>query len=273
MTNHQDEPRERNRFLAALDAADFEWLRPHLSPYELRVGKRLFYSGDEVEEVIFPHSGLVALTMPSPEESGALALMVGLDGVVGGSAAAADAPASCDAEVHIAGEGSRLLASFFRRALDEQPGIRRTAARFDNLMLAQALQTALCNASHPVEARICRWLLEIHDRISNDRVPVTQSTLAHARGSSHDGDARGRPARGSRRAELPTRLPADPEPGETRAACVRMLPTSAGPGQEAGSAHTHHVEPNDHSDLRPPLAKISSPVTARALRRVNTVDN
>lgn len=182
MTIHQDEPRNRNRFLAALGRAEYESLRPHLAPYDLRIGRRLHYCGDEIEEVIFPHSGLVALMVPSRDDTGTLVLMVGCDGVVGGFAAAANAPATCDAEVHIAGEASRISATVFRRALDEQPGMRRTAACFDSLMLAQAQQTALCNAVHPVEARICRWLLEVHDRSSNSRVPLTQSTVAQMLG-------------------------------------------------------------------------------------------
>jgi CRP-like cAMP-binding protein len=181
-THHQNGPRDRNDFLAALAPAEYDWLRPQLTPYELQTGKRLHYCGDEVEEVIFPQSGLVALSVPSRDESGALVLMVGRDGFVGGLAAAAGAPATCDAEVHIAGEASRISASAFRRALDEQPGIRRTAARFDSLMLAQAQQTALCNAAHPVEARVCRWLLEVYDRSGSPRVPLTQSTLAQMLG-------------------------------------------------------------------------------------------
>ena len=40
----------------------------------------------------------------------------------------------------------------------------------------------LCNAAHPVEARIARWLLEVQDRIGGFDVPLTQSTLAQMLG-------------------------------------------------------------------------------------------
>src|SRR5437660_12865276 len=40
----------------------------------------------------------------------------------------------------------------------------------------------LCNAAHPVEARIARWLLEVLDRSGGFDVPLTQSTLAHMLG-------------------------------------------------------------------------------------------
>jgi Mn-dependent DtxR family transcriptional regulator len=39
-------------------------------------------------------------------------------------------------------------------------------------------QSAACNAVHDVEARMCRWLLEIDDRIGGSRFPMTQDMLA-----------------------------------------------------------------------------------------------
>ena len=58
------------------------------------------------------------------------------------------------------------------------PGLRRLACRYGAVLMAQAHQTALCNAAHPVEARIARWLLEVLDRSGGFDVPLTQSTLA-----------------------------------------------------------------------------------------------
>jgi DNA-binding MarR family transcriptional regulator len=49
-------------------------------------------------------------------------------------------------------------------------------------MLAQAQQTAVCNAAHSVEARLCRWLLEFQDRCNGDKIPFTQSILAQTLG-------------------------------------------------------------------------------------------
>ncbi|HLH97955.1 MAG TPA: Crp/Fnr family transcriptional regulator [Xanthobacteraceae bacterium] len=182
MVMNAREARERNQFLAALGPAELEWMLPHLTPYDLRARSSLYRCGDEIDEVIFPNSGLVTLTVPSREEHGALVLVVGHEGLVGGLAAAAEARATCDVDVMVGGEALRTSASAFRRALDEQPGIRRLAARFDSIALAQAQQTALCNAAHSVEARICRWMLEFQDRSNSNTVPLTQNTLAQMLG-------------------------------------------------------------------------------------------
>jgi CRP-like cAMP-binding protein len=75
-----------------------------------------------------------------------------------------------------------MSAISFRNLLDQSPSIRRHGARFDSAMLAQAQQTALCNAAHPVGARICRWLLEVQDRTGSSKIPLTQVTLAQMLG-------------------------------------------------------------------------------------------
>jgi CRP-like cAMP-binding protein len=173
---------ERNAFLSELSAAEAAILRTHLVPFELRVGDRLHRVGAMVENVVFPHSGLVAVIMPLRGNIGAAAALIGRDGMVGAIAAAAAVSATADADVQIAGQASRMSAMAFRYVLDQSPTIRRRVARFTSAMLSYAQQTALCHANHPVEARICRWLLEVLDRSGSPKVPLTQSTLAQMLG-------------------------------------------------------------------------------------------
>jgi CRP-like cAMP-binding protein len=175
-------PPDKNAFLAGLSAAEFELFRSHLMNVNLGAGERLQEVGEPVDQVVFPHSGLVALTLPLRNGTGAGALLLGRDGVVGGFATAATAPATCDAEVLIPGRAARMSASAFRHALDQSPAVRRWAARFDAALMAQAQQTALCNAAHTVEARICRLLLDVNDRCEGVGVPLTQQTVAQMLG-------------------------------------------------------------------------------------------
>jgi CRP-like cAMP-binding protein len=173
---------EKNAFLSELSPAEHAALRGHLAPFDLRVGQCLHYLGDSVEEVVFPHSGLIAMSMPLRDNPGAAAALIGRDGIVGALAVLAGAPAASDAVVHIAGRASRLTAATFRQVLDENPSLRRRVARHTHGLVAQSQQNALCHAVHPVEARICRWLLAIQARCAGDKVPLTQSTLAQMLG-------------------------------------------------------------------------------------------
>jgi CRP-like cAMP-binding protein len=176
------EPRDGNYYLLGLSASEFGLLRSHLTSFDLRVGDCLHDIGREVDQVVFPHSGLVAMTVSLPAGVGAAVTFIGRDGIVGGLSAAAWAPATCDAEVHIAGRASRMSAPAYRYVLEQSPAMRYLAARFDSAMMAQTQQTALCNAAHSVEARVCRRLLEVRDRSDDSRIPLTQNSLARMLG-------------------------------------------------------------------------------------------
>jgi CRP-like cAMP-binding protein len=43
-------------------------------------------------------------------------------------------------------------------------------------------QAVSCNAVHPVEARCCRWILSMHDRMEQDTLPLTHEFLAEMLG-------------------------------------------------------------------------------------------
>src|SRR5215213_7637935 len=45
-------------------------------------------------------------------------------------------------------------------------------------LCARTAQTAACNARHVIEQRLARWLLLSHDRMADDRVPLTHEYLA-----------------------------------------------------------------------------------------------
>jgi CRP-like cAMP-binding protein len=44
--------------------------------------------------------------------------------------------------------------------------------------VAQMQQTAACNALHSAEQRLCRWILQVRDRIDSDVIHLTQEFLA-----------------------------------------------------------------------------------------------
>jgi CRP-like cAMP-binding protein len=169
---------DQNQFLSDLSATELAALRPHLVDFDISVGDCLHHIGDPIERVVFPHSGVICLTVPVRDKAEAVVALVGREGIVGGLLATASVPSSCNAEVRIVGRASVISAAAFRRALDHHPGIRRLAARYDAAMLAQVLRNAVCNAAHKVEGRISRCMLELHDRSGDDKIPLKQETLA-----------------------------------------------------------------------------------------------
>jgi CRP-like cAMP-binding protein len=171
-----------NAFLSALGPDELALVRPHLRPATFEAGQYLHHLGDQLEDVIFPYSGIVAMTLPLPDHANVAAFMVGRDGVIGGCSAMTPGVAGADAEVYIAGQGANMPLAAFQSLLDQSASLRHHAAHFQSMTLAQAQQTAVCNAAHPVERRICRWLMEVHDRHEGAQIPLTQSTIAQMLG-------------------------------------------------------------------------------------------
>jgi CRP-like cAMP-binding protein len=169
---------DQNKFLSDLSANELAVLRPHLVDFDITAGDCLHHIGDPIERVVFPHSGVICMTLPLRDTAGAVVALVGNEGVVGGLLATASMPSSCNAEVHIGGRASLISVAAFRNALDRHPGIGRLAARYDAAMMTQVQQNAVCNAAHKVEGRISRRLLELYDRSGDDKIPLKQDTLA-----------------------------------------------------------------------------------------------
>jgi CRP-like cAMP-binding protein len=55
---------------------------------------------------------------------------------------------------------------------------RQLLARHEQSLLAQAQQSAACNAAHSVEERLSRWLLRASDLWDGETLPITQEQLA-----------------------------------------------------------------------------------------------
>jgi len=54
--------------------------------------------------------------------------------------------------------------------------------RYNDVLLAQVQQSVACNALHGLEARLCRWLLQTHDCIDGNILPLTQEFLGQMLG-------------------------------------------------------------------------------------------
>jgi CRP-like cAMP-binding protein len=171
-----------NQFLGRLSEADRLSIEPHLQTIPVQVEQCLQRSGEEHEYVILPLSGAVAVGVPLPRGGVTETAIVGCEGMLGGLAAAASVPALYSCHVRLPGEVARISKAAFRNALDRSPPMRELAARCDASLLALVQQSVYCNAVHPVEERLCRWLLQVHDRSSSDKLPLTQDLLAQSLG-------------------------------------------------------------------------------------------
>jgi CRP-like cAMP-binding protein len=170
-----------NRLLATLLPADIDLLAPGLEMVALDQDEVLSRAGDPIEHLFFPHSGAISLMIDANGQSVATAI-VGREGTVGSLSVLGPSPSAITAIVRAAGTASRIRASQFHAAFNRSAAIRHAIQIHVSAMLTQFQLSAACNALHPVEARMARWLLHLRDRIDLDVLPLTQEALSQILG-------------------------------------------------------------------------------------------
>jgi CRP-like cAMP-binding protein len=175
-------PQTSNQLLASLAPGDLHDLLPHLKVIELPRGKILFAAGDTIDAIYFPDDGLVSFVSDLSTGEIIEVGMVGRDSVVGITSAFGNKTALSRAVVQIPGRGSVLHVGRFCDLAERSATFRAVVTRHQNLMLAQARQSAACNATHPLEARLARWLLRCKDLLHSEDIPLTQEYMAELLG-------------------------------------------------------------------------------------------
>jgi CRP-like cAMP-binding protein len=171
-----------NRLLASLPADAFSAISPHLKVVELKFGDVLAEPGSSIRQVYFPYSGVISLVVELDVGMMIETAMVGRDGAFN-AASALDGKVSLNKGiVQSAGSAGTLEVSRLRRLANELEPFRALLIRHEQVLFAQSQQSAACNASHSVEARMCRWLLYMRDLAGNDDLMLTQEFLAQMLG-------------------------------------------------------------------------------------------
>jgi hypothetical protein len=107
---------------------------------------------------------------------------VGREGAYGIMAGLGHRRAFGQGVVQLPGVASRLSVRQFSVAAQQSSSLRRFALAYISFSMAQIEQIAACNALHELDARVCRWLLQAHDRIDGQRLALTQDFVAQMNG-------------------------------------------------------------------------------------------
>ncbi len=170
--------RPPNRLLQTLSAADFAVAQPHLEDVVLARGNLLVEAGEALTHVYLPHSGIISIVVSLSQGQAVEVAMVGRDGIVGASEALCDAISLTDALVLCPGTASMITVANLKTIADQSVAWRQLLVRHEQALLAQAQQSAACNAAHSVEERLSRWLLRARDLWDGEALPMTQELLA-----------------------------------------------------------------------------------------------
>src|SRR3984893_11787428 len=179
VTRHWSE----NSLLAAVPTSDRVLLLPHAKFVELAQGQVLFEPEEDVVITHFPLTGTMAALGVVVEDGGTGGGGVtGREGAIGGIVSAGHKPAFARAVTQIAGPAFRIETARIEIAKQRSLVVRDLFDRYADALLAQVLQAVVCNAFHPMQQRLARWLLTTQDRIASNELPLTQEYLAQMLG-------------------------------------------------------------------------------------------
>lgn len=168
----------RNQLLRLISHADRDALEPHMTSVALRSGDILFEPDYLVDWVYFPTTAVLSVVTVMVDGRAVECDTVGYESAAGVLAVLGGAVAVSRTVVQIGGELVRISAARVRQQADASPAFRRILIRHAYANLAQAHQSAACNALHGLAQRLCRWLLMSQDRAADARVSLTQQYLA-----------------------------------------------------------------------------------------------
>ena len=177
----------QNHLLAALPQVDFERLSPHLELIPMPLGEAIYESGGRLEHVYFPTTSIVSLLYVMADGASAEIAVVGNEGILGISLFMGGETTPSRAVVQSAGFGYRLKAPLLKQEFNRAGPVMHLLLRYTQALITQMAQTAVCNRHHTVEQQLSRWLLLSLDRLSSNKVEMTQELISNMLGVRRPG--------------------------------------------------------------------------------------
>lgn len=171
-----------NDVLRALSYPVLQRLLARCQQVSLTYGEVLAEFGDKIKHVYFVNSGIVSLLAPVGGHASVEVGLIGREGMVGMSLLLGVGVSPVRALVQGTGSAMRMDAAAFRAEIKRTPALAAGLNRYLYAFIAQVAQTAACNRHHLLTARLARWLLMTHDRMSANEFYLTQAFLAHMLG-------------------------------------------------------------------------------------------
>lgn len=174
---------KENQLLARLPDAEKERLRPYLEPVLLEMKQGLLEEDEAIEYVWFPHDAVTSTVVSTPAGHTIEVGLMGVEGMVGLSLLLGEEKSNTTVFTQIPGHATRMRAgAFVKHVKSERGPLYDVLQRYVNSFMAMIAQAAACNSLHPVDERMCRWILLVHDRVGRNEFPITHEFLSYMLG-------------------------------------------------------------------------------------------
>ena len=172
----------QNHLLSLLPQEEQTRLIGLMDRLETKHGDLLFRQHEPIGAVDFPLIGVLSIVIMM--EDGAIAEVgtVGNEGMAGVPLLNGTDHSPAQAFYQVPGVTLRMPAAAFRAEVEKGGIVAHIMHRYAQAVLNQVSQSAACNRLHPLEQRLCRWILMSHDRTGGERIALTQEFLSQMLG-------------------------------------------------------------------------------------------
>lgn len=178
---------QQNHLLAALSPEVQARLFPYLELVPLPLRALLYESRRPMRHVYFPTDSIVSLQYVMENGASTAILVVGNEGLLGISLFMGGESAPSRSLVQSAGHAYRLPRHRVREEFNRHGQLLTLMLRYTQALITQVSQTAVCNRHHAIDQQICRWLLLSMDRLSHNRLTMTQDFIGNMLGVRREG--------------------------------------------------------------------------------------
>jgi CRP-like cAMP-binding protein len=169
-------PAYKNTVLRLLAPESIERLQLH--PVDLPADFQLETPGHLIHDIYFIESGVGSMTTLFTNGHRVEVGLFGFESVIGVSSFMGTKRPMNDIFMQIPGHGYRSVAKIAEKEYRLYDRFHELCLRYVQAQLMQATQTGACNASHPIEQRMARWLLLCRERTETDTIHLTHEFLA-----------------------------------------------------------------------------------------------
>jgi CRP-like cAMP-binding protein len=178
---------QQNHLLAALSPDVQGRLFPHLELVQLPLRAVLYESRYPMRHVYFPTDSIVSLQYIMENGASTAISVVGNEGLLGITLFLGGESAPSRSLVQSAGYAYRLPRVRVKEEFNRHGQLLLLMLRYTQALITQVSQTAVCNRHHSIDQQLCRWLLLSMDRLSHERLTMTQEFIANMLGVRREG--------------------------------------------------------------------------------------
>jgi CRP-like cAMP-binding protein len=179
--------RIENRILASLPSSEYTLLLPHLKLITLEYKQVLFESHKPLRYAYFPENSIISMVSTIVDKAVVEVGLAGREEMVCVATFLGANSTPHQGIVQCQGRAMRIRANVLREEFQRGGKLQELLLRHTQALLVQIAQTSVCNRLHALEARLCRWLLMIHDRVDGDEFLLTHDIISIMLGAQRTG--------------------------------------------------------------------------------------